>query len=106
MSIAMFIMIAASGRSIIADHDLNDWYKFSNVLFINMLNLLNLSVGLLYWKASRAYFKYSGITIPTFLGNGFKITFYFVYAVNMITIIGFFTFVLITSDGHIVYNED
>ena len=64
-----------------------------------MLNVLNLTVGLLYWKASRAYFKYSNIKIPKFLGTGVRILFYIVYAINGITVLAFFTYILIMNKG-------
>lgn len=37
------------------------WYKVSEILFINWLNGLNLTVGFLYWKGARAYYVLSDL---------------------------------------------
>ncbi len=42
----------------------NLWYKWSEIIFINVLNVLNLTVGFIYWKAVRAFFKIAEKPLP------------------------------------------
>jgi hypothetical protein len=42
----------------------NLWYKWSEIIFINVLNILNLTVGFIYWKAVRAFFKIAEKPLP------------------------------------------
>jgi hypothetical protein len=41
----------------LTDHQLEKWYKCSEILFVEMLNVLLLTVGWLYWKGLNFFYK-------------------------------------------------
>lgn len=57
-------------------------YRISEILFINWLNTLNLTVGFLYWKAVRAYYVLSDLDIPLPFRRVVKIFFFIFFCFN------------------------
>ena len=48
------------------------WYKFSNLLMVEMLNCLVVAIGWLYWKTLNCFYNIKGLKIPTIYNNKVK----------------------------------
>ena len=73
-------------------------YKLSEVFYINWLNSLNLTVGFLYWKATRAYYVLSELEVPVALSNALprmKVVFFLGFCFNGSAIIIAFVFLIV-----------
>ncbi len=82
------------------DHKINLWYKWSEIIFINLLNCLNLTIGLLYWKAVRAFFKISQKPSPIIYFGFVRWVFVGFYIINILIIIVSLAMLLITDETH------
>lgn len=70
-------------------------YKLSEVFYINWLNSLNLTVGFLYWKATRAYYVLSELDVPVLYGRWMKAVFFLGFCFNGSAIIIAFVFLIV-----------
>lgn len=70
-------------------------YKLSEVFYINWLNSLNLTVGFLYWKATRAYYVLSELDVPVLYGRWMKVVFFLGFCFNGSAIIIAFVFLIV-----------
>mgnify|MGYP001216152413 CR=1 FL=1 len=61
-------------------------YKVSEVVYVNWLNALNLTVGLLYWKAGRAYYVLSDLETPLVYRRAGKVVFVFLFAIIAVAV--------------------
>lgn len=66
---------------------MSKFYKCSEIIFINWLNTLNLTVGFLYWKATRAYYVLSDLPEPFLFRRFAKRIFFALFCLIALTII-------------------
>ena len=85
-SIALFLVYLFDLQYILG-HRLGPIYKITEVLFINGLNALNVTMGLLYWKAMRGYYVLSDIHIPFLARRFVKLVFMVLYGSCMNAVI-------------------
>lgn len=60
----LFQVINEMGKEGIVEGKLNLWYKFSEVLFVEVLNCLIVTVGWFYWKGLYSFYKIKEIPAP------------------------------------------
>lgn len=70
-------------------------YKLSEVVYVNWLNTLNLTVGFLYWKATRAYYVLSELEVPGLYRRWVKGAFFVFFCGNGAAIIIAFVFLIV-----------
>lgn len=73
-------------------------YKICEVLYINWLNSLNLTVGFLYWKAARAYYILSDLAVPVIFRRIFKKVFFLFFCFNISAVIVAVCYLFIIND--------
>lgn len=93
----MIFILCRENMQSARDYKVNLWYKWSEVVFINLLNCLNLTVGLLYWKAVRAFYKISQTPLPIMYFSFVKVIFFLLYVMNFV-IISISLFMLLITD--------
>lgn len=57
------------------------------MFYVNWLNCINVTVGFLYWKATRAFYVISDIKVPIFFTRGMKSLFVILFFINGIVIV-------------------
>ena len=82
-------------RIYIKQHRIDNLYKLTEVFYINWLNTLNLTVGFLYWKATRAYYVLSKMNVPVLFRRWMKKVFFLTFCFNASAIIVAFLFLII-----------
>lgn len=71
---------------LIKDYKLDGWYKVTELLYVNWLNTLNLTVGFLYWKATRAYYVLSELEVMCLYRRWAKIGFFLLFCLNAVAV--------------------
>ena len=66
MVLFQYINESEVGRKVedVKKDDLEYWYKFSNILMIEMGNVLVVAIGWLYWGIVSSFYKIKGLKVP------------------------------------------
>lgn len=83
----ILFFITLGNKTFVKDHKFNIIYKLCEITFINLLNILNLTVGLLYWKSINAYYTILDEKIPVLFRQKVGKLFYLFYLLNIVPII-------------------
>lgn len=83
-SMILFQVINEMGKEGIIEDRLNLWYKFSQVLFVEVLNCLLVTVGWLYWKGLYSFYKVKEMPAP----KPYRANFQYIFFITIAIMIG------------------
>jgi hypothetical protein len=69
-------------------------------MYVNWLNVLNLTVGFLYWKATRAYYVLIELTLPVLFRPFGKVIFFILFCINASAVIITCIFLFVIYKGN------
>ena len=75
----VLFQVVTEDREGLIQKRLNFWYKFIEIVYINIMNALLGTVGFLYWKALRAYYLIAELELPRRYTRSVKAWFILIY---------------------------
>lgn len=98
LSMVLFQVVSEWGIEEVTGSDLQMWYKMSEILVVELLNVLLLAVGLLYWHGLNFFYNVQNLPAPLPFSTAAKILI-FLLTVYCACSLAFGTYLIFLTDS-------